>query len=142
MRWTMTKLLTNSSLSHLKCKLCFSSCLKKKKDHLRKSSWNTEQIDNLHPVWITLKSRRQDLCYIVNFFLIQFDSLISWLVWTLSWWRYTNSCSFVMVFLFIIFVCALCENILETHVFYSFNLKEEKIRKVSFKFRFFIALSQ
>ena len=38
-----------------------------------------------------------------------------------------------MIFLVIIVACAICENILETNVFYCFNLKEEKIRKVSSK---------
>ena len=38
-----------------------------------------------------------------------------------------------MIILVIIVACAICENILETHVFYCFNLKEEKTRKVSSK---------
>ena len=38
-----------------------------------------------------------------------------------------------MIFLVIIAVYAVCEIILETHVFYCFNLKEEVTRKLSSK---------
>ena len=38
-----------------------------------------------------------------------------------------------MIFPVIIAACAVCKNILETHTFYYFDLKEEKTRNVSFK---------
>ena len=71
-----------------------------------------------------------------KFLPIQFDSLITQLVATYCHCRYTESRSFrLSLFLFqvIIFACTVCTNILETRVFYGFNLKEEMTRKVSSK---------